>query len=131
MNTRIKHIVQAILAGILVLGVVLAASPQLASAAPASAKQPEFKFTITVIKGTITIFLPSNAKKGNYNVRARDGEAAIRGFTNIGRLSIDKNFEVTPKFRLPAALKDKFYVQVCLKNRSTDRLSCATAVNIR
>lgn len=87
------------------------------------------KMTVTAQGNNITITVGGLSAKAAFYVRVRDGQAVQGGWTKLGIFRAKKNTTRTQTFTLPKSLRDKLYIQICLKNGSTDELACRTAVH--
>jgi len=65
-----------------------------------------------------------NFPKENFVVKVRDGSYQDKGFDKIGLLRAPKGGQVTETFQLPERFNKLSYVTVCLKNQTTDAVTC-------
>lgn len=77
----------------------------------------------------ITINTSNFSKKQVFYVKVRDADQKIGGWTKIGTLRLPKNTTKSQTFTLPDSLRNKMYLDVCLKNASTDELICRTILH--
>ena len=95
-----------------------------------SKDDPSFSLRARVAAGNVTVTIPKLSANTGFVVKVRDGLATIGGFTKIGRVKGLKASSASASFSLPKALRSKMYIQVCLKNQTSDELLCKTVVNI-
>jgi LysM repeat protein len=68
-------------------------------------------------------------KKQVFFVKVRDADQNVGGWLKVGTFRIPKSTTKTQTYQLPDALRDKLYIDVCLKNASTDELICRTVLH--
>jgi LysM repeat protein len=68
-------------------------------------------------------------KKGIFIVRVRDATVGVGGFYKLGRIKVKKNSTTKENFAVPKDLIRTLYLQVCIKNSSTNELSCRTMIH--
>jgi hypothetical protein len=68
-------------------------------------------------------------KKGVFIARVRDASVGVGGFTKLGNIKLTKGDPTTARFNIPNELMDALYLQVCIKNASTDELRCLTVIH--
>jgi spore germination protein YaaH len=74
-------------------------------------------------KGLVTVSGSGLAKSKQYLVKVREGDLGM--WYSLGRLSTTKDGTLVSKtFLLPNQLKSRMYLTVCLKNQTTDALTC-------
>ena len=86
-------------------------------------------FTSQVGNRKVTVNLSSFTKKQVFFVKVRDASQNFGGWTKIGTFRVPKNTTASKSYQLPDALRNKLYIDVCLKNASTDELICRTVLN--
>lgn len=91
---------------------------------------PTFTLAARVAAGSVTLTIPKLSENEAFVVKVRDGQTTIGGFTKIGRIKGKKANSVTANFSLPKSLRSKMYIQVCVKNQTSDELICRTVVNL-
>lgn len=79
--------------------------------------------------GSISITIKGISTNTSYIVRVRDGNASVGGWYKLGKLSAKKNTTTTLSFSLPKELRSSLYLQVCLKNATTDELACRIIIH--
>jgi hypothetical protein len=78
---------------------------------------------------TVTVTVTNPPNKRAYYVRVRDVSAGAGDWFKIGKFKVKKNETNTAVFSIPKELRTKLYLQVCLKNATTDELTCRTALH--
>jgi LysM repeat protein len=68
-------------------------------------------------------------KKAVFFVRVRDARVGIGGWSKLGRLKVKKGSTTKEIFLIPKEFKSTLYLQVCIKNGSTDEMKCQTVVH--
>ncbi len=68
-------------------------------------------------------------RKAVFLVRVRDANVGIGGFYKIGRMKVRENKTAKQSFDIPQALMRTLYLQVCIKNSSTDEMRCQTVLH--
>lgn len=86
-------------------------------------------FTAQVGGRRVTVNLSDFTKKQVFFVKVRDAAQNVGGWTKIGTFRIPKSTTSSKVFQLPDSLRSKLYIDVCLKNASTDELICRTVLN--
>ena len=91
---------------------------------------PNINIKVSVTHTTMTITVSGlSDKKAVFIVRTRDATIGIGGWQNLGRLKGKKSTTTKGIFIIPKQLIKTLYLQVCLKNSSTDELTCRTVVH--
>ena len=80
-------------------------------------------------KFRLHVILSGVSRKGVFVVKVRDAYLDAGGYTKLGNLKIEKNEKVSQVYPLPKSLYDAGFLDVCLKNSSTDELVCRTILN--
>ncbi len=86
-------------------------------------------FSAQVGNRKVTVNLSSFTKKQVFFVKVRDAAQNFGGWTKIGTFRVPKSTTASKSYQLPDALRNKLYIDVCLKNASTDELICRTVLN--
>jgi LysM repeat protein len=90
----------------------------------------KFKVTINATRSTIIVTVSGlNVKKATFNVRARNANTGVGGWTLLGRLRAKKSTTTRMLYAVPDELQKVTFIQVCLKNVTTDELDCKTIVH--
>lgn len=89
----------------------------------------DLKMTAKSSGNTVSITIKGLSTKTSYFVRVRDGTASVRGWYKLGVMRAKKNTSATASFSLPKELRNTLYLQVCLKNGTTDELACRTIIH--
>lgn len=85
--------------------------------------------TVTSRGNLITITASGFSKKGSYYVKVRDVSTEVGGWHKLGKLSVPKKSSVTGYYVLPKQLKGSIYLQVCLKEGTTDEKICRVVLH--
>lgn len=88
-------------------------------------------FSLTVAGGRAYVTINKLTGRTVFLVKARSAEVGVGGWKKLGSLRAGKNEKVTVVYSLPASLRDSLYINVCLKNTTTDALICRSALNVR
>ncbi len=102
--------------------------PTTSAISTAAAAADRLKMGVRSVGSTVTITVTS-AEKSAFYVRVRDAGVGVGGWFKLGILRAKKNTQTTLSFSLPRELRDKLYLQVCLKNGTTDELACRTVIH--
>ena len=86
-------------------------------------------YSAKVVGKNVYITMSNYSKKQAYYVKVRDGTAWIGGWEKIGTVKVPKKTTVSKRFTLPQDLKGAIYIDVCLKNATTDSLVCRTVLH--
>ena len=90
----------------------------------------EFKLGITATHTAISVTVSGlDVKKAVFNVRIRNASTGVGGWVKLGRLKAVKKKTTKMVFSVPAEFRSTLYIQVCLKNMTTDELDCRTVVH--
>jgi LysM repeat protein len=90
----------------------------------------KFKWNVTASKTSITITLSGlSVKKAGFNVRARNAQTGVGGWIRLGHFKAKKNTSYKIVYSIPKELMKVLYIQVCLKNVTTDELACKIVVH--
>ena len=77
----------------------------------------------------VTVNLSNFTKKQVFFVKVRDANQNVGGWTKVGTFRLPKNTTGSKTYQLPDSLRNKLYIDVCIKNASTDELICRTVLN--
>jgi LysM repeat protein len=92
--------------------------------------ETKFKYTATATRSAITITVSGlSTKKAVFNVRARNATGSVGGWVLLGRIKVKKGSTTKVIYTIPTELRNLLYIQVCLKNVTTDTLTCKTVVH--
>jgi LysM repeat protein len=91
--------------------------------------EPNMTLTVTANGGKVFVNVASATREDRYLVKVREGDSGP--WTNLGRFTsgvkgVVKQFT----FLIPDKLKNKLYLTVCLKNQSTNALTCRAVLNV-
>jgi len=86
-------------------------------------------FSAQVIGNKITITGAGFKNKQVFNLKVRDADQNAGGWLKVGLFKIPKKTTKTQSYPLPSALRDNLYLDICLKNASTDELICRTVLH--
>jgi LysM repeat protein len=90
----------------------------------------KFKYTVTATRSAITITISGlSTKKAGFNVRARNATGTVGGWVLLGRIKAKKGSTTKVIYTIPPELRNITYIQVCLKNVTTDELTCKTVIH--
>ncbi len=64
-------------------------------------------------------------QKGGYYVKVRDVTTVAGKWYQLGRMNINRDIKIG-NYSLPKELRSAIYLQVCLKNGTTDKVVCRT-----
>ncbi len=78
----------------------------------------------TFTDNLVAIKLTDVKKKSNYIIKARKYHRANDEWFKFARVNTDKNGNATATLKLPRALWDGEYLEVCAKNSFTDKVEC-------
>jgi hypothetical protein len=101
--------------------------PTTSTTSAAATAADRLKMNVRATGHTLTITVTSSEKAAFY-VRVRDAGVGVGGWYKLGILRAKKNTSTSASFSLPRPLWDKLYLQVCLKNGTTDELACRTVI---
>jgi len=126
-HTRtIRRIAIMVMCLTFVASIVAAALPQPAQAAPGS--DSKLSFNTWISNGKVYIDISKYNNKAKFQVKLRDAETANKWY-KMGTIKLAKNTAQSSVYKLPKQLAKTFYIQVCLKNLTSDKLNCKTVVN--
>jgi LysM repeat protein len=90
-----------------------------------------FSFTVDTVGGRAFITVNKLSNRTVFTVKAKETDFGVGGWKKLGTLKAGKNEKVSKVFSLPNSLKTPLYLSICLKNVSTDELTCRSVINIR
>lgn len=73
---------------------------------------------------TVSLTLAKLGKKGNFVVKARKYDRTNDTWFKFGRFKSNKNGKASVTLKLPRALWDATYIQICVKNVNNDKVEC-------
>lgn len=85
-------------------------------------------FTATVIGDRVQVSVAGLKSKNFFVVKARQLVPTVSEWSKLGVLRAEKNKKVSQFYTLPNSLNDSALLSVCLKNSTTDELTCRTVV---
>lgn len=68
-------------------------------------------------------------KKAIFITRVRDASVGVGGFSKLGNIKVKKSDTAKKSFTIPKELMNALYLQVCIKNASTDEMRCQTVIH--
>jgi LysM repeat protein len=83
-------------------------------------------FTVTVDR--VQVSVAGLKSKNFFVVKARELVPSVSEWSKMGELKVEKNQKVSQFFYLPGSMEDSALISVCLKNSTTDELTCQTVV---
>jgi len=86
-------------------------------------------YTVTARGTAITVKVTNPPTKRAYYVKVRDVTAGAGSWYKLGSFKVKKNATNSQVFSVPKDLRSKLYLQVCLKNASTNELTCRTVLH--
>ena len=119
--TRIGFVVLSLA---LILALLAAILPQKAQAATSPGT-----LTAWAEKGKVYVKLSGFTQKYQLRLKARDAYQAIGGWKSLGTVKVDRKTDQVSVFPIPKTLLNTLYLNVCMKNMTTNLLSCKVVVN--
>lgn len=116
-----------VLSLLLVLSLLAITLPEKVQAQTAT--DPNANFTQYLNKGRVYVNLAAPRSKVKFRVRLKDATQNQPKFYDVGWLITDAKQAKSASFSIPAALKKTLYLDVCLKNQTTNRLTCHKLLN--
>jgi LysM repeat protein len=83
-------------------------------------------FTVTVYGNRVLVYVSGLSSKSFFIVKAREMVPSVSEWSKLGELRVEKNKSVSQFYNLPGSMEDSALISVCLKNASTDELTCRT-----
>ncbi|HEY5671302.1 MAG TPA: LysM peptidoglycan-binding domain-containing protein [Anaerolineales bacterium] len=91
---------------------------------------PKLRLRVSATHTIVTLTLSGlSDKKAVFIVRMRDATIGIGGWQKLGRIKLKKNSTSKETFRIPKEFKNTLYLRVCIKNSSTDELTCQVVLH--
>jgi LysM repeat protein len=85
---------------------------------------------VTVAGKRVFLTVDKFSARSVLTVKARSADVGVGGWSKLGTVRVGKNEKLSTVFSLPTTLRDATYLNVCLKNLTTDELTCRVAVSI-
>lgn len=83
------------------------------------------KISATFGLKTVTLKFAGLKKNGVFVVKGREVEhGGAQSWHKFGRVKVDKNGAGSATFKMPRDLRDSTYIEICVKNATTDALTC-------
>lgn len=96
---------------------------------PSNKSEASSVLSVLASKGRLTLSGSGLAKSKAYVVKVREGDQGI--WYMLGRVSSTKDGTLVSKsYTLPKDLRSRMYLTVCLKNQTTDQLTCRKVFHI-
>lgn len=73
---------------------------------------------------TVKLAFSKLGKNGNFVVKARKYDRTNDTWFKFGRFKANKNGKASVTLKLPKALRDATYIQICVKNVVNDKVEC-------
>ncbi len=83
-------------------------------------------FKASNVGRSVTVTVADADHKSAFVVKVRDVTHGVGPWYKLGRFTVARHTQKTTSYRLPDALMSAIYVQVCLKDLTTDELICRT-----
>jgi hypothetical protein len=80
--------------------------------------------TVRSINNLVRVTASDLQNKGSYTVRVRDITNGPGDWYKLGKMKVSKDKTATADFILPKELRSSIYLQVCVKNVTTDKAVC-------
>jgi LysM repeat protein len=91
---------------------------------------PSVRLRVTATHTALTLTISGlSQKKGVFMTRVRDARVGVMGFTKLGKIKAKKGETTKQSFTIPKNLLNVLYLEVCIKNQSTDELRCQTVIH--
>ena len=87
------------------------------------------KFSVTISGGKIYLNLSKFSINHVYLVKVRDAQVGIGGWEKLEKVKIKKTTTYNLVLKVPKDLRNTLYLNVCLKDLSSDELVCRSAIN--
>lgn len=114
-----------VLSLLLVAAILVATLPQRVQAAT----EDTGSFSAYAQNGKIYISLTGFNQKHVFLLKARDAKQGVGGWKNLGKVRVDKKTSLATNFAIPKALSNNIYLNVCIKDQTSDKLTCRAVVN--
>jgi hypothetical protein len=112
---------------LLVLALVAIAMPQKVQAA--SSVDPVANFSTYVKNGRVYINLAAPKIQTKFRVRLKDAAKSQPKFFDLAWLVAAAKEARSVSYAIPPALKNTLYIDVCLKNQTSNKLTCHKVYN--
>jgi LysM repeat protein len=91
---------------------------------------PNMKLKVAVTHTVVTLTITGMSdKRSVFIVRVRDARVGVGGFYKLGRMKAKKSSTNKATFAIPKGLSKTLYLQVCVKNSTTDEMICRTVLH--
>jgi len=91
---------------------------------------PNVKLKVGITHTALTLTITGlSDKRSVFIVRVRDARVGIGGFYKLGRMKAKKSSTNKTTFAIPKELNKTLYLQVCVKNSTTDEMICRTVIH--
>ena len=91
---------------------------------------PDVKLKVSATHTLLTLTISGlDDKKAVFLARVRDAKVGIGGFFKLGRMKVKENKSVKQSFAIPKELMSTLYLQVCVKNSTTNEMKCRTVIH--
>lgn len=87
------------------------------------------RITVTISGNKIYLNLSRFSINHTYLVKVRDAQIGIGGWEKLEKFKVKKTTTYNQVMNVPKDLRDTLYLNVCLKDMSSDELICRTAFN--
>ena len=87
------------------------------------------KIAVTISGNKIFLNLSKFSINHTYLVKVRDAQIGIGGWEKLEKVKIKKTTTYNLVMNVPKDLRDTLYLNVCLKDMTSDELICRTALN--
>jgi hypothetical protein len=87
------------------------------------------RFTVSISAGKIYLNLSRFSISHTYLVKVRDAQVGVGGWEKLDKVKIKKTTTYNLVMNVPKDLRTELYLNVCLKDLSSDELVCRTAIN--
>jgi LysM repeat protein len=89
------------------------------------------KLSVVAAGDRIFITITNTDDKSAYYAKVRDASVGAGGFHKLGEIKVSKkNESVKATFNVPKTIQNSLYLNVCVKNATSDKLNCKTVVNL-
>lgn len=86
-------------------------------------------FTVTVYGDRVLVYIAGLKSKNVFVVKVREVVPKVSEWTKLDVLKVDKNQKISQFYNLPRSMNDSTLISLCLKNASTDEMTCRTVVH--
>lgn len=81
-----------------------------------------------IVNNRLTVTVSSTSARRSFYLRVRDASTSVGGWTKLGSFKVPKNTVVIRSYTLPSKLAGAAYLQVCIKEATTDDRICTTVL---